>query len=258
MDLCTTTNKKYLRNVFNLINSYRINSYNKNIFVYCFDMTQQEVASLNAAYIDIKFILIPLVNEYCYHPTLFFYKVYALHSCINQSQEFIYSDATNVFNRFVDIKEYIVNDSLLLPYDHDKLINKYWTTNKCIEKMQCQRAKLMPQYWAGFQVYLSTQQNKLFLQEMYDCMMDPEIAYPDTSVRKPEGDGSECVEHRQDQSVLSLLIDKHNRHQKYNLETQLLFGDWQTFSSFDNTYSHDMDHCSISSRESKFGNFRFL
>ena len=263
MDLCTATNKKYLSSVFNLINSYMINSYNKNIFVYCFDMTPQEVSDLNTTirrtqYVDVKFLWIPPIIEYCYHPTLFFYKVYALHHCINQSQGFIYSDATNAFNRFVDIKEYMISDSLLLPYNQEIMINKHWTTNRCIEKMQCQKARLMPQYWAGFQVYLSTQQNRLFLQEMYDYMMDPEIAYPDTSIRKPEGDDSECIEHRQDQSVLSLLVDKYDRHQKYDLERQLLFGDWQTFRVFSNDYSHDIERCCLSSRESKFGNYRFL
>ena len=258
MDLCTVTNKKYINNVINLLNSYKVNSYNKNIFVYCFDMEQKEIDQLNKNYTDAQFLFVPRVNDYAYHPTVFLYKVYALNDCINRTDSFIYSDATNVFNRFVDLKKYLIDDSLLLPYNSEKLTNAYWTTKKCFEKMDCHTAAIMNQYWAGFQAYCSTEENKLFLKQMYDYMLVPEIALPDTSIKKPDGIDSICIEHRQDQSVLSLLIDKHFRHQKYDHERQLLFGDWQTFSIFNNGYAHDINNCCLSSRESKFGNFRFI
>ena len=59
-------------------------------------------------------------------------------------------------------------------------------------------------------------------------------------------------------NVLSLLINKYFRHQKYNLQKQQLFGDWQTFKVFDINYNHDINNCCLSSRESKNGFMRFM
>jgi hypothetical protein len=258
MDLCTVTNRKYIKNAINLVNSYKINSYNKNVFIYCFDMTDEQIKYVSNVYSEINFLSVPKVCDYAYNPTAFFYKVYAINDCINKSNGFIYSDATNAFNRFVDIKNYFIDDSLFLPYNHKFLLNKFWTTKKCFEKMDCDSAKNTTQYWAGLQVYVSTEKNKLFTQQMYNYMLDPDIALPDTSVKNPDGEKSICLEHRQDQSVFSLLIHKHNRHQEYNEERQMLFGDWMTYKSFNQDYKHDIKNCVISSRESKFGNFRFL
>jgi hypothetical protein len=258
MDLCTATNEKYITSVINLINSYKINSYNKNIFVYCFDMDGDKIKILSENNKHINFLTVPKICEHAYHPTVFFYKTYAINDCINKSNAFIYSDATNVFNKFEYFEKYLIDDSLLLPCNNEILTNKYWTTQKCFEKMDCQAAKNTPQYWAGLQAYISTNENKKFVQKMYEYMIDPEIALPDTSVKYPNGEKSPCIEHRQDQSVLSLLIDKYNRHQKYNEKRQSLFGDWMTFKMIDQSYQHDIENCIISPRESKFGYYRFL
>ena len=74
----------------------------------------------------------------------------------------------------------------------------------------------------------------------------------------PDGETSDCVEHRQDQSVLSLLIHKYNRHQGFDIGKNSKYGDWQTFIHFDDQYRHNFDQMILSPRESKFGNFRFL
>jgi hypothetical protein len=258
MDLCTVTNKRYVKNAINLINSYRVNSYNQKVYFYCFDMNQEEIKNLSELYKEITFLEVPKVCEWAYKPTVFFYKTFAINDCINKSDGLIYSDATNVFNRYVDIKNYLIDDSLFLPYNHERLLNKYWTTNKCFEKMECNSAKNMMQYWAGFQAYMSTKENKQFVQEMYNYMLDSDIALPDTTKNTPDGINATCNQHRCDQSVLSLLINKYFRHQRYDHNRQLLFGDWQTYQSFDNNYRHDMLYCALSSRESKFNNYRFL
>jgi hypothetical protein len=258
MDLCTVTNNRYIKNAINLINSYRVNSYNQKVYFYYFDVEKEQIQTLSETYKDITFIEVPKVCEWAYKPTVFFYKTFAINDCINKSAGFIYSDATNVFNRYVDIKNYLIDDSLFLPYNHERLLNKYWTTNKCFEKMDCQSAREMMQYSAGFQAYISTEENKEFTQEMYNWMLDADVALPDTNVKRPDGLDSPCIEHRQDQSVFSLLINKHFRHQRYNHDRQLLFGDWMTYKSFNQDYKHDIKNCVISSRESKFGNFRFL
>ena len=258
MDLCTVSNKKYIKNAINLINSYIINSFNQNKYVYCFDMSHEEVTVLQNSYQSIAFKLIPKVTDYAYDPTVFFYKTYALHDCINNSNAFIYSDATNVFNKFVDINKFLLDDSLFLIYNNEKLLNKFWTTKKCFDKMDSSASKNMMQYWAGFQAYISTEDNKKFVKEMYNYMLDPDVALPNTSIKSPDGYLAECIEHRQDQSVLSILINKHNRHQRYDMIKQQLFGDWQTYKFFDNTYCNDLQNSCLSSRESKYGAYRFL
>lgn len=256
MDLVTVTNKKYIKNAINLINSYKLNLYNKNIFLYYFDIEEEEINILQKKYKDIHFVKIPKVCDYAYNPTVFFYKVYAINDCINKTKSLIYSDATNVFNSFVGIEKFLIDDSLFMPYNNNKLLNKFWTTKKCFEKMECQTAKIMPQYWAGFQVYKNTAGNREFIKEMYEYMLDPEVALPDTSVKNPDGMLSDCIEHRQDQSVLSILVHKNFRDQKYDHKKQMLFGDWQTFKHFDNEYIYE-SKCCLSSRESKFGYLRF-
>ena len=76
MDLCTATNEKYITSVINLINSYKINSYNKNIFVYCFDMDGDKIKILSENNKHINFLTVPKICEHAYHPTVFFYKTY--------------------------------------------------------------------------------------------------------------------------------------------------------------------------------------
>ncbi len=116
----------------------------------------------------------------------------------------------------------------------------------------------MMQYWAGFQAYKNTEQNVEFLNEMEALMLNPDLALPDTSIKQPDGSGRPCKEHRQDQSVYSLLIHKRNRHNFYNPLLQARYGDWQTFKVFDPNYTHDYNNMVLSPRESKFGNMRFL
>ena len=78
------------------------------------------------------------------------------------------------------------------------------------------------------------------------------------NVKKPDGPEAPCIEHRCDQSALSVLIHKNNRHQFYNIDSNNKYGDWQTFINFDREYKHNFDKVILSPRESKFGNFRFL
>lgn len=259
MDLCTVTNKKFIKSAINLVKSYKMNSYNKNIFIYYFDIEKSEIDFLKAIHSDIFFIPVPKIVDYAYEPTLFFYKVYAIHDCIKKTDKgMIYSDATNVFNRFIDIENYLLDDVLFLPYNNSKLTNQYWTTQRCFEKMNCESAKIMPQYWAGFQVYKKTEQNIEFVEKYFDYMKDPEVVFPKTEFKKPDGEHSLCIEHRQDQSILSILIHKNSLDQKYDHNKQLLFGDWQTFKNFDDKYQHNLENCCLSSRESKFGFYRYL
>ena len=259
MNLCTVTNKKYIKNAFNLINSYKINSYNSKVFLYYFDVDDNTAKQLKHLESDILRVSeVPFSCEHAYEPTGFYYKTFAIKDSLPKSDGIIYSDATNAFVKKDKLHKSLVDEALFLPYNDERLTNKYWTTNHCFSKMEADDSKNMMQYWAGFQAYTNCPKNIQFVNQMHDYMLDPDIALPNTSVKYPDGPDAICREHRQDQSVYSLLIHKHFRHNFYNPVLQNKYGDWQTFKVHDDNYNVNEGGMVMSARESKFGNMRFL
>jgi|3_EtaG_2_1085321.scaffolds.fasta_scaffold27648_3 hypothetical protein len=259
MNLCTVTNRKYINNVINLIKSYEINSCGKSAYVYIFDCADEDIEKIKDNTSDtVEIIEIPKVCDHAHYPTGFFYKIYAIKDCLHNFGSLIYSDSTNCFiKKFTDYKAYTDGGRLFLPYTSPKLINQFWSTKKSLKAMNCTAASIMPQYWAGFQVYENTVFNLQFVAEMYEYGLNPDICLSPTT-QYPDGRSSPCIEHRMDQTILSALIHKHNIHQRFNSITQQMFGDWQTFRVFDPAYQVNKDLMVLSARESKFGNFRFL
>lgn len=261
MDLCTVISQRFIPQAINLIQSYKVNSFDKKVYLYYFNTDPPELAVFKKAFPN---QIIPIeVKPVCAHalePRAFFYKVYAINDClINQTSEMIYSDSANCFVRPTKtLEQDLTDNSMFMSYNHPGLLNQNWTTKRCFAAMNAAGAEIMPQYWAGFQVYKKTADNVQFVTEMYDYMLDPAIALPDTTVRQPDGADAPCKEHRQDQSVFSVLIHKHNRHQFYDHEKSLKYGDWQTIYEFDNSFKPDPNKMVLSPRESKFGQFRFL
>ena len=79
MDLCTVTNQKYINNAFNLISSYRKNSYNSTVFLYYFDLDKKSVSDLHSLESDdFKIKEVPLSCPHAYEPTVFYYKTFAI------------------------------------------------------------------------------------------------------------------------------------------------------------------------------------
>lgn len=252
-DLCTVTNAKYIDNAILLSNSYLYYFGNNKIFIYYFDIPDTLINSYIQQHKDIAFIEIPKLFPHMYNTKVFLYKTYALKDLINNhSNKFIYSDATNMFIRSLDLAKYFTNNVLFLPYQHSLLINKYWTTHKCLLKMNALAYGDYAQYWAGFQGYISDTITVKLINSMYDFMTDTDIAFPDASVRNPDGENMYCIEHRGDQSVLSILIEQLNLHQDYSEEKQKLFGDKQTFQLMDNTYNINLSECCLVSRATKY------
>jgi len=261
MDLCTVVSEKFIPQAINLIKSYKANSYDKKIYVYYFKTQENTLKALTNLFPN-QIILkeVPKTCDHSLEPKVFFYKVYAINDClINRSHSFIYSDSANCFvQKTTDLESDLVDESLFLPYTHIRLSNQYWTTKKCLQKIGAAGAEIMPQYWAGFQVYKRTSDNIDFVSDMLECMKDPDIALPDMSIKRPDGLDNKCIEHRCDQSVFSVLIHKHNRHHFFDINKNERYGDWQTIVHFDNSYVHNFNKMVLSPRESKFGNFRFI
>ncbi len=261
MDLCTVISEGFITQALNLIQSYRVLSYDQNIYLYYFNTDRQKLNVFTKLFGDkVKLIEVEKVCEHALSPRVFFYKVYAIRDCLhNHSDGFIYSDSANCFVRDAkEIHNHLTDGSLFLAYPYERLTNKYWATKDCLKTIDAPGADIMPQYWAGFQAYQKTQTNLDFVNEMYNYMLLPEVALPNTTVIRPDGPMGPCREHRQDQAALSLLIHKNNRHQMFDIEKNSLYGDWQTFIHFDNSYEHRFDKMILSPRESKFGRFRFL
>ena len=261
MDLCTVISEKFIPQAINLIQSYKINSFNKKVYLYSFNTDKNRLKIFKDLFSNqVVFREVPEVCKHALEPRAFFYKVYAINDCLlNNTTSMIYSDSANCFvNRTTGLETDLVDQSLFMVYRHPGLSNKYWATKKCFEKMAAIDAEPMPQYWAGFQAYKRSTDNVNFVTEMYDYMLDPEIALPDTTVKRPDGENGCCIEHRQDQSVLSLLINKHGRHQFFDINKNAKYGDWQTIVDFDSSYVHNFNEMVLSPRESKFGNFRYI
>jgi len=262
LDLCTVVSEKFIFQAINLIQSYKINSFDNKVYVYYFNTPPEKLKILKDLSYGESVVLkeVPLVCAHALAPRAFFYKAYAINDClINHSTNMIYSDASNCFIRPTDsLKEDLVDDSMFMTYRNHRLSNQYWTTQKCFEKMNCPGAEVMPQYWAGFQVYRRTSDNVKFVTELIDYMKDPDVALPDTKVKYPDGLDAKCKEHRQDQSVLSILIHKHDRHQFFDLHKNDRYGDWQTIINFDASYIPNFKKTVLSPRESKFGDYRYL
>ena len=258
MNLCTVINKPFIRNCKNLIKSYELNSYAKNIFVYYFDCEEKDLEELRQATdLDVTLIKIPKVSDFIYEPRGIGYKVYAIWHCLNNFGSMIYSDSANCFiKKFTGFQDILTDGRLFLPYTHSLLYNKYWCTRKSLEAMECTEAANYPQYWAGFQVYSKTPDNIKFVNDYYRYSLDKEACLPDTTVKQPDGPEG-CREHRQDQSIYSVLIHKHSLHQNFNLELQRKFGDWSTFQYFDRAYEVLADEIILSARESKHGHYRY-
>jgi len=252
IDLCTVTNNRYLPNAIALANSYTHHSYDGQIFLYYFDVPSQIAEAHKTRHPKINFIDIPKVCDHAHDPRGFFYKAYTLKDCLRNSDCFLYSDATNFFEQNIQITDYFLYDNLFLPYNHSLLINKHWTTKKCLQKMNAISSSNSSQYWAGIQGYKNTKNNQEFINLMYEYMLDPEIAYPNPSIRYPDGPESDCIEHRQDQSVLSILIDQFNKHTPFLTKNQLLFGDKQTFELLDSSYRYSISDICLYSRKTKF------
>lgn len=259
MDLCSVFSENYILSALNLVKSYNHFSYKNKIYLYYFNCDKNKLFIFDEYKNQIELIEVEKLVDYAHNPKAFFYKLYALNDCRKKTNSFIYSDITNCFvSEAKKIHNDLIDNCLFIAYPYEKLINKYWTTKKCFDIMKSPLAEIMPQYWAAFQAYNVDKVNANFIEEMYEYACLKECLLPEVGMKFPDGNENVCIEHRQDQSILSLMINKYNKHQFYDVEKYSKYGDWQTLQDFDKNYKHNFDNTILSSRESKFGFYRFL
>lgn len=264
MKLLTVANENYILNVFNLFKSYEKFSFNEEKILYHFNVKQEKLNFLTNNFSDLRLVEIPNINEYMYNTKVFLFKTYALKEEINKGNTFIYSDSANCFVKQDDyLKQYLnKNKRLLLQYPEKIKKNKYFTTKKCLQILECNSEyyKNKHQYWAGLQAYVNCGENIDLLNSQYEVMLNKQAAYPESNVERPDGIQNDCWFHRNDQSVLSLLIEKMNLTQNFDYETFNKYGDFYTVFEHEIKYKEKFDpnKIIIHARDSKKNSFRFV
>ena len=114
MDLCTVISERFIPQALNLIQSYKVLSYNQNVYLYYFNTDRAKLNVFENLFGEqIKIIEVEKVCNHALNPRVFFYKVYAINDCLsNHSDGFIYSDSANCFVKEAkNIHSHLIDDS---------------------------------------------------------------------------------------------------------------------------------------------------
>jgi len=113
------------------------------------------------------------------------------------------------------------------------LRNIEWTTKACFKALGCDEPRYHNsiQYMGGFQAYMPTADNLKHIEEMCKFMLKPEIAGPSNWTQQPDGPNG-CRAHRNDQSVLSILIERNGWHQYFEPVHFMKYGDYPTLQAW--------------------------
>jgi len=228
------------------INSFKFNQDSKHI-IYLFGNKPEIIDA--PEFISIKNI--PENIEALNNPLLFAYKYWAILDSLNngENKNIIYSDAANKINGCLsDIENFYKKNVLLSRYKDGQFLIKHWTTKKCIETLNGENFLNIPQIWAGFQAYKNTPQNITFVKNMLNLCIDESLSGPIPSISKPDGEGSECIQHRNDQSILSIESLKNNLYPEYDDTVTYTFGDFISMKYF-YISQYDGDHLNLLNRK---------
>lgn len=225
MNLSTVSNNKYFISSINLIESYLKRIPPGNINYYYFDMDENNLNLIKDIYADkIKIIKVEKVVEYAWEPGMFFYKAWSLLHSIKNNNSFLYLDSGSEIIGDLSELQFLLKQQtrvFVRQLQRDRR-NIQWTTKACFEamKMNEDRYYNSPHYHANIQAYLKTEENIKFINEMYTHMLDIKVSGPNNKLPYPEKDNPICKAHRSDQSVLSILIEHYNWHQKRPAEIE--------------------------------------
>lgn len=265
MNLITVTNNTFAPCVFNLIESYKLNSCNEDIFIIYYDLKKEYIELFKKRY-GLQVCLIPVEEEceHAFNSRFYFPKAYALKTANFINKPFMICDASHAFINKTYELEYLVEEKtrFFIEYPTEIFKNKYWATKKSLKLANCDSDfyKEAQSYWSGFHAYYPTDENKSMIQEQYELMLNPDIAGPSNLLQKPDGISETCMAHRNDQTVLSLMIQKYGFNQPFNIDLYNKFGDLQTAQAMlPSIYKMlDKNKICLYSRFSKHNNFKFI
>lgn len=249
MNLITVANEKYIPHAVSLIESYNKQSFKQKVYLYVFQTKEETLNKITDLYKNVEIIEIPRVNDYIYNTQVFLFKSYAIYDASIKDKSFIYSDSANLFVKDASpiVKFIEENDKLLLKYPEDIKKNKYFTTLRCLKELGCneEHIKESKQYWAGLQAYIPTKENKILLKEVYEKMLIPIVAFPESKRERPDGINKDCWFHRNDQSVLSALVEKYKLTQEFNYDIFNMCGDFPTVFNHDKKFKNNFNYDKI-------------
>jgi hypothetical protein len=238
MNLVTVANPKFSLQAINLIESYRRFSANRRVlFCHFGDLSEKFIRTVTDHYRgQVAFAEVEKTCPHAHNPRFYFFKTYALHAAMKLREPFVYLDAASAFLAPTADLERLLRQRtrVFVQYPRvDFFRNARWTAAPCLTKMGCDadRFRNAHIYVAGFQAYLPTAENEELIEEMFRLMHDPEVAGPSNWQQDPDGNGV-CQGHRNDQSVLSLLIERRGWHQPFELEHFVRYGDVPTLEAF--------------------------
>jgi len=264
MKLVTVANENFILHAINLFLSHDFHNKPDRKVLYYFNTNNDKIKFAKEIVDNLEAIEIPQINDFIYNTRIFLFKTYALANEIRKKESFIYSDSANTYvkeDNFLDT--YLEhNQRLLLQYPEEIKKNRYFTTKKCFKLLDCNTDyyKDKKQYWAGLQAYKYTEENENLLLQQYNYMQNANVAYPESNVERPDGSLSECWFHRNDQSVLSLLIEKHNLSQDFSYETFDRYGDIYTVFEHDLSFkqNYDSNKMIIHARQAKKDGLKYI
>lgn len=253
MDLVTCCNSEFFfNNTKKLINSFLSFYPNSNVKLCVFGelasslFNTKETQSTDSFEIALKtpdlpntlIFRIPQDCEHAWNPRFYYFKTAALKIGMNHCQNsFIWLDSCNrVVDILVEVEEFLERDSRFFDqYPHTEFYKiKNYTTALCVKKLGLTQEQI--QDWYGYQsliqAYSITKENEKFVDTMLSYMKDPEIAGPSNHLEKPDGPNSCVRHHRNDLSVLSLLIPKFGFDQPYDIDKSRRYGDQLTYETF--------------------------
>jgi hypothetical protein len=158
------------------------------------------------------------------------WKPYIILDAMSKAEEdaiLIYSDADNMFHSAAEpLAELCQAQGGMIFFKTMSYINRSWTKRDCFVLMDCDA----PAYWnadhlwAGLAVFVNNARSQAFVKEWLSYCVNPNII-GDQENGTGLGNFPEFIEHRYDQSVLSLLAVKHGIPSFRDLQFQHVWPD---------------------------------
>jgi len=226
--LITCCNLKFLNKaVLCLESSYLVNP----DINHCLYFIGKEINIKIPEFINVKYI--PDHPKNLNDIFLFAYKYWAILKELETSDVVLYTDSTHLIKKsFCAIDKYFHNDCFILPYKSGQFLIKNWTTVKCIKELNGFKYLNCSQIWAGFQGYKSTSKNIEFLKTILSLCLDEKLSGPYPHIQNPDGKNTECLYHRNDQSILSIELLKNDLYPEFCAQKDYEFGDFISVKHF--------------------------
>ena len=219
--LITCCNLKFLDKAIKCLeSSFLVNGNIKHCLYFIGDKINYNIPS----FIEVKYV--PDTPSNLSDIYLFAYKYWCILEEFKTSDIVLYTDSTHLIKKsFDNIDEYFYKDCFVLPYNNGQFLIKNWTTKYCIKQLQAESYLDNPQIWAGFQGYKKSLENIKFINNILNLCLDSSLSSPYPWVKNPDGEDSQCLYHRNDQSILSIELLKNNTYPEFLIQKDHEFGD---------------------------------